>query len=159
MHWSVAPHETIAAVSATASRLRRLPLPLALMALIFFFSSQSDLGTDLGLIDLIGRKIAHATIYACLTIAWWWALATDRERGERWPIGVAALIAFIYAISDEYHQTFVEGRVGSPIDVGIDSLGILFAVWIILTGRVDELVNNGRRLRGRLRSGRGGGSG
>ena len=41
----------------------------------------------------------------------------------------AATIA--YACTDEFHQTFVRGRHGSPIDVAIDALGALIglAVW------------------------------
>lgn len=118
------------------------------MGLIFFFSAQPDLGTDLGVIDLIGRKIAHAAIYACLTLAWWWALSVG-ERRARWPLLAAALISFLYAISDEYHQTFVEGRVGSPRDVAIDTVGIILAAWLITTGRMQRLERYVGRLLGR----------
>lgn len=161
MGWLVAPHETIAPMSTSTRLLRRVPAPLAVMALIFFFSAQPDLGTDLGVIDLIGRKIAHATIYAALTLLWWWALDPTAEvrfrqgGGEpdaaggrrrrltlsmsaavsRGPLVLSASIAFLYAISDEFHQTFVDGRVGSPIDVGIDTLGIAFACWLVVSRR------------------------
>ena len=41
--------------------------------------------------------------------------------------GRAVLFAFLvssgYAVTDEYHQTFVEGRHGSPVDWLIDSAG------------------------------------
>ena len=41
----------------------------------------------------------------------------------------AALAAGIaYAISDEVHQLFVPGRVGSPLDVAIDSVGVAAGV-------------------------------
>jgi VanZ family protein len=33
------------------------------------------------------------------------------------------LITVAYAISDEWHQSFVEGRHGSPVDVLIDTAG------------------------------------
>jgi VanZ family protein len=95
--------------------------PVALMALIFFLSSQPDLNSGLGLVDLIGRKIIHAGEYALLCLLWWRALraVTPRER--------TALIAFCicvtYSATDEYHQTFVHGRHGSPIDVVIDATG------------------------------------
>ena len=46
----------------------------------------------------------------------------------------AALAAGIaYAISDEVHQHFVPGRVGSPVDVLIDSVGV--AVGVLLWRR------------------------
>lgn len=127
--------------------IRRAPAPLALMALIFFFSSQSDLGTDLGIIDLIGRKIAHATIFAGLTLLWWWALDLTAGHGgdvsgtgRRPRLWGAALISFLYAVSDEFHQSFVDGRVGSPVDVGIDTVGIAFACWLVASGKADGLL-------------------
>jgi VanZ family protein len=40
------------------------------------------------------------------------------------------VISVLYAISDEYHQHFVHGRHGTPIDVLIDSIGIFgIVVW------------------------------
>jgi VanZ family protein len=42
------------------------------------------------------------------------------------------LLAFAYACSDEYHQTFVDGRTGTVRDVGIDTIGIAIAVGIAL---------------------------
>ena len=88
--------------------LRRAPAPLALMGLIFLLSAQPELSTDLGLADLILRKAAHIVAFGTLTLLWWWAL---RPLGPR-ALPLAASIALAYAISDEYHQTFVEGRVG-----------------------------------------------
>ena len=40
----------------------------------------------------------------------------------------AVAIAGLYAVSDEVHQTFVEGRLGTPRDVAIDLVGILVGV-------------------------------
>lgn len=96
---------------------------LALMGLIFFLSSQSDLDSGLGWIDLVGRKLVHAGTYA--TLAFLIARGID-PLGMPRPrtLAIAAALALLYAISDEWHQSFVEGRVGSPIDVGIDAAGI-----------------------------------
>lgn len=118
--------------------IKRSPAPLALMALIFFLSAQPNLGTDLGLIDLIGRKIAHASVYAALTLLWWWAFIPQRP-GKR-ALLLAVAISFLYAVSDEFHQSFVDGRVGSPIDVAIDSVGIAFSCWLVLSGRAGRLL-------------------
>jgi VanZ family protein len=95
------------------------------MALIFFFSHQPDLSSGLGVWDLIGRKIFHAAEYALLCFLLWRALAevTTRERA----LSAAAALSLAYAVSDEVHQTFIEGRHGSPIDVAIDSVGIAAA--------------------------------
>src|SRR3954447_10500716 len=95
--------------------------PLLLMGVIFFVSDQPSLNSGLGVIDLIGRKLIHFAEYALLTFLWWRALVTVVSPGR------AALLAFAlaraYAITDEYHQTFVEGRHGSPVDWAIDSAG------------------------------------
>ncbi len=96
------------------------------MALIFWLSAQSDLDSGLGALDLIGRKILHAGTYAMLTWLWFRALRGTVPR----PMLSAAVISVLYAISDEYHQHFVEGRHGSPIDVAIDSIGIAAVVWL-----------------------------
>ena len=99
------------------------------MALIFFLSHQPDLSSGLGAWDLIGRKIAHAAEYALLCVLWWRALANVTTRGRA--LAAAAAISFVYAISDETHQSFIEGRNGTPVDVAIDSLGIAAAgAWL-----------------------------
>jgi VanZ family protein len=95
------------------------------MAVIFFFSAQPDLSSGLGLVDTIGRKLIHFAQYALLALLWWRALRTKLEDRR------AALAAFVatalYAATDEYHQSFVEGRNGSPIDWAIDSAGAAVA--------------------------------
>ena len=44
----------------------------------------------------------------------------------------AILISFIYALLDEFHQTFVNGRGGNIIDSLIDTSGAIVAVLIII---------------------------
>jgi VanZ family protein len=55
----------------------------------------------------------------------WWLWS--RALGFRRPL-LAAAIALAYAATDEYHQTFVAGRHGSPVDVLIDAAGIAIAM-------------------------------
>ena len=43
----------------------------------------------------------------------------------------AAAISFLYAISDEIHQSYVPGRDSDPVDVLVDCLGIGFALWVL----------------------------
>jgi hypothetical protein len=106
-----------------APSLRRSPAPLALMALIFWLSAQPNLDSGLGFWDDVLRKLAHVTAYAALTVLWTWTLRPALAR----PLPLAAALTLLYAISDEYHQSFVEGRTGSPVDVGIDLIGIVIA--------------------------------
>ena len=98
----------------------RLWLPVvAWAALIFAFSSVPDLGTGLGGWDLLLRKIAHAAEYAVLGAL----LARALPRP-----GLAVAFGVLYAVSDEAHQAFVPGRLGSPIDVAIDAVGVVAGV-------------------------------
>jgi VanZ family protein len=99
------------------------------MALIFFLSHQPDLSSGLGVWDTIGRKLVHAGIYALLCLLWWRALATIATPGRA--LALAVTISFAYAIGDEVHQTFVDGRHGSPVDVAIDSVGIALAAFAV----------------------------
>jgi VanZ family protein len=100
--------------------------PIALMAAIFAMSAMSSDETDRGLVYLLLRKSAHFAEYALLTVLWWRALRT--RTAESTALVAAFAIAVGYAITDEIHQTFVEGRIGSALDVLIDSAGAATAV-------------------------------
>ncbi len=93
------------------------------MAVIFYFSSLPDLKSSLpSLWDFIFRKIAHMIEYGILYALWW------RSFAHRWKsLSWVFVICILYAISDELHQSFVHGRVASPIDVCIDICGMTIA--------------------------------
>ena len=98
----------------------RLWAPVAAWAaLIFALSSVPDLGTGLGTWDLVLRKLAHAGEYAVLGLL--------LVRATRRP-GLALGLGALYAVSDEVHQHFVEGRVGAPLDVAIDVVGVAIGI-------------------------------
>jgi VanZ like family len=103
--------------------------PLVLMGIIFVFSAQPSLDSGLGWIDDVGRKVVHFVQYAVLCLLWWRALRL------RMPAGRAALagflIASLYAVSDEVHQSFVEGRHATPADWAIDSAGAALAALLL----------------------------
>ena len=101
--------------------ISRFGPPLVLLGGIFFFSAQPDLGTGLGVWDTILRKAAHMAEYGLLWFLWHRAL----QRPSPLP---AALITLAYAASDELHQSFVDGRHGTPVDVLIDAAGIAVAI-------------------------------
>lgn len=91
--------------------------PLALMAVIFALSAQPDLNSGLGGWDTVLRKLAHMVEFGLLWFLWW------RAFSYRAPMP-AALIALAYAASDEFHQTLVPDRTGSPWDWAIDAAGV-----------------------------------
>ncbi len=100
------------------------------MGLIFYLSAQPNLRTELGTIDLIGRKFVHMAEFGLLWLLWLRALGWSRGAAI-----AAGAIAIGYAISDEYHQTFVDGRQGAPRDVLIDSAGVLLAALLYFRAR------------------------
>jgi VanZ family protein len=105
-----------------SGRALRLWAPVVLWAgLIFALSSIPDLGTGLGGWDLLLRKIAHAGEYA--------VLGALLVRALRRP-GAAVVFGALYAVSDEVHQSFVAGRMGSPVDVAIDTVGVVCGVFL-----------------------------
>jgi VanZ family protein len=127
------------AVTQPLSRLDPWAPPLALMALIFVLSAQPDLNSGLGVVDLVGRKLVHAGEYALLCFLWWRALRGALP--ERRAALVAMVIAFAYACTDEFHQTFIHGRHGTPVDVAIDMVG---AVSVTIALRRRETRAEGR---------------
>jgi VanZ family protein len=105
--------------------------PLALMGLIFYLSAQPDLSSGLGNWDLFLRKGAHMTEYALLTFLWWRALSSTATT-PRNALVLAYAVTVAYAATDEFHQTFVTGRHGTPVDVLIDATGAAIGAAFVL---------------------------
>jgi VanZ family protein len=106
--------------------------PLALMGLIFYLSAQESVGPEL---PAWTRVAAHFSEYALLAALWAWALVPSL--GHRGLV-VAGLISFLFAVSDEYHQSFVAGRDADVLDVVNDTAGIvaaLTAIGALITSR------------------------
>jgi VanZ family protein len=100
------------------------------MAAIFYLSAQPFTGPELAWWEVALRKLGHLGGYAALAALWAWALAPWLR--PRAAIALAVALAVAYAVTDEWHQTFVDGRHGSPLDVGIDALGAAIAGGISL---------------------------
>ena len=117
-------------------KLIKLWLPVfAWCYIIYFLSSVPGLKTDFGVCDLILRKCAHITEYFILTILLIRAFRHSFQIGFRFLIVFASAISFLYAISDEYHQTFVVNRCGCPSDVLVDTVGILLVILLYTRSR------------------------
>ena len=109
------------------SLLSRFAPPLALMGVIFGLSATPDLNSGLGTIDLVGRKAIHMSEFGLLWWLWWRAFGYRRA----W---AAAAVTLAYAASDEWHQTYIQGRHGTPVDVAIDAAGVTLA-WALARAR------------------------
>lgn len=127
-------------------------LVICCMALIFHFSSQpADDSMDLsdGLLDKILaffninlpkatvgflrvfiRKVAHFSVYALLGLLVYLLFKEGYLTKTKVAFSGAAVISALYAVSDELHQLFVDGRSGSAKDVALDSAGALCGIII-----------------------------
>lgn len=109
---------------------------IVVMAVIFVLSSQSGLRVSEDPdVDrpfrVTGHLLAFATLAVCLLVAF--------SRGRR-PRARDAVMAYgltlLFALSDEWHQTFVPGRSGRLDDVVTDAIGALLGLglaWVVLT--------------------------
>ncbi|KYD11305.1 VanZ family protein [Saccharococcus caldoxylosilyticus] len=77
------------------------------------------------LLNFIVRKLAHLTEYGILAVLVWRALSPKRTA-----YAGAWLFATLYAMTDEWHQSFEPGRTATPKDVAIDSCGALIALMV-----------------------------
>lgn len=77
------------------------------------------------------RKGAHFCEYAVLGALLLCSLSLSLTR-RKLAVSLALPMAAIYAASDEWHQAFVGGRGPSVADVGIDTLGALLGILVVL---------------------------
>ena len=111
--------------------LRRLSLllALALMALLFYLSHQPSLETPM---LFSGQdKVLHAAVYALLGLLLL-AAQPRQAQGYSWQqVGISALIASLYGLSDEIHQYFIPGRSSEVLDWVADTVGALIAASLL----------------------------
>ena len=113
-------------------------LALIWMAVIFAFSSQANSGayTEAYLqeANVPVRKLAHMFEFAVLAVLYQTALARSitkangQAKSKFKHYCLAFVLAVLYALSDEWHQSFVPGRSSSLLDSGVDSIGALIGL-------------------------------
>ena len=98
--------------------------------ILWLFPSTSP--ETLALVNIITRKIAHFTEYAILGFLAARAFRTSPHPtiNRRWFLICVALVV-VYALLDEYHQSFVPSRTASIFDSMIDVTGGLIALIIV----------------------------
>lgn len=112
--------------SFSAGNTSRIIGPLILW--LFPDTSAETLAT----IHFITRKLAHFTEYAILGFLAARAFRTSPRPAisRRWFV-ISAVLVVVYALIDEYHQSFVPNRTGSVFDSFIDMAGGLTALIFI----------------------------
>jgi VanZ family protein len=102
------------------------------MIVIFFLSAQSQFPTpDSRLLDLLAEKTAHTVEYAILAALLVRALRPNQAVPWR-VLGLAVLVAGIYALTDELHQKHVPGRSADWMDIAFDWLGAAIGAACVL---------------------------
>lgn len=98
---------------------------ILMMALIFFISAQpASALPSFSWADTLVKKGGHMLGYGLLAWSYWHGL---RYRIRARPL--AWLLAVVYALTDELHQSFVPGRHPALVDVlFFDALGALLAL-------------------------------
>lgn len=76
--------------------------------------------------DLVFKKAGHFLGYAGLAF-----LALRAVLDWQRPYLAAAILIFLFSMSDEFHQTFIPGRNGTAVDVAIDMSGALTCLWLL----------------------------
>ena len=89
-------------------------------------------------VQLIVRKIGHLTEYAIMAGLLWRALwAGTNLKMQMMILFVAVLLpCAIFAMSDEFHQSFVASRTASPTDVMVDICGAIIGLAICSFARI-----------------------
>ncbi len=103
---------------------------LAALAVVFWLSSMSAVPGA----QYFWDKLLHAVGYAGLGVLALRAFHGGFDRPRLRPTSYAALTVILWAISDEFHQSFVPGRDASGWDVLADTVGfalsvVLLAAW------------------------------
>lgn len=95
------------------------------MITIFLFSSRSSSELpNYGSWDYLVKKSAHAIGYGLLALSYLYALPKKNYF-------LAWLLAVLYSLTDEFHQSFVPGRTPSLIDVFVfDNIGAVIMLFI-----------------------------
>ena len=101
---------------------------IIVMGVIFGFSSLSYQEIpNFGFWDLLVKKGAHVLGYGLLALAFWYGLGFQKKLW--W---LVLLFSVLYALSDEYHQSFVPGRHPSWVDaLVIDGSGAALMLFVV----------------------------
>jgi VanZ family protein len=101
-----------------------------LLRLLTPWATPSQLDALHGLV----RKAGHVTEYAVLAALWYRAFTKGRHLTPRSAATIAFAISVAWAIVDEARQSLVPTRTASAMDVAIDGIGALLAMFVAALG-------------------------
>jgi VanZ family protein len=100
---------------------------LLYMGLIFWLSSRPAPESLQTWPTLWGLKAVHLVEYAILCALWLWGLAHATRWSFRRVALIAALLTFLWGVSDELHQSCVPGRTARVTDALTNLVAALLA--------------------------------
>lgn len=107
-------------------------------ALIFTFSSiQVGSASEFYWKDFIVKKTAHVIEYGIFATLVYRALINSNVNKIK-SMWLSVLIAFLYGLTDEFHQSFTPGRGPKFTDVLIDTFGATFFIYGIIN-KIDKM--------------------
>jgi VanZ family protein len=144
--------------SPIALRIISLILLIGWMGLIFYFSHQNsgtssnmsaglirrvlqvfipetsgdELTNVIASLQFIVRKTEHLTLYLILGAFALLHFSTYNRFTLIVKLSSSLVLSVLYAVSDEYHQTYIQGRSGEIRDVIIDSVGAIIGILLSL---------------------------
>lgn len=95
---------------------------------------------DLNTLTFVIRKIAHMCEYAILFLLIYYGL--HKTFKYQYYLLISLILTFLYACSDEFHQTFIPGRSGQFKDVLIDTIGMIIMFSIIYLWQKEKNSNH-----------------
>ncbi len=85
----------------------------------------------------INDKVLHIVLYAGFGYLWHGVLSSRFRRSgtPAWDWGATLLFGFLFAVADEWRQSFVPGRYAEVMDVVADTVGVALGAavfrWVI----------------------------
>jgi len=121
--------------SVTASLLAQI-----LLSLHIHLTSQT-----FEIIHVLVRKLAHCSEYAIFGLLLYYSFAPRHPEGwnARRAFG-ALVVAGLFSLLDEFHQSFVAGRTSTLVDCGIDTAGALIGMVLFYAGTRLHASNSNR---------------
>jgi VanZ family protein len=134
----------------TITKLFKYWLPVFLWSLLIFkFSSKMLPSTsDFFWTDFVIKKSAHILFYAMYAMLIFRAFHNSGVAKSK-SVLLALVLCMAYALSDEFHQSFVPGRTPRIYDLVFDTIGAsvsLYTIWKLLPKAPKILRNLGERL-------------
>ena len=86
------------------------------MALIFYLSSAPPPAAARLAPQLLDIKLTHIVEYFVLACLVYYGVANTADIPFKWKAAYTIMLTYIYGLTDELHQVFVQGRGSSLID-------------------------------------------